>query len=84
METGHLLDQRVDRILVGVDRAVENHRAYPFGEPLQISRTQFGAVAVTEVVDLLLTEGLTDRVHVSGGRGGADAGKEGSAHSVQT
>ena len=83
LETGHLIDQGVDRALSGVDGAIENHGAHPAGKALQVCRSQFGSVAKSQVVDLILAERLTDRIHIFCGGGGSDPGEKRFAHCVQ-
>jgi hypothetical protein len=67
----------------GVGGAVEDQGAHPVQEPLQVSRAQFRAVAVAEVVDLILAERLANRVHILCRRGSSDTGQKGLAHSIQ-
>ena len=51
-------------------------------EPLEVGGAQFGAVAVAEVVDLILTQRLTDHVHVARAGRGAGVGQEPVPHLV--
>ena len=84
LEAGHLFDQRLQRILGGVDRPVQHHGANPVGEPLEVGRAQFGPVAVAQIIDLILAQGRADSVHILCRRSGSDAGQEWLTHPVQT
>ena len=83
LEAGHLIDQGVDRTLSRVDGTIENHGAHPVGETLQVRRSQFGSVTETQIVDLILAERLTDRVHIFCGGGCSDPGEKRFPHFVQ-
>ena len=51
-------------------------------EPLDVRGAQLGAVAVAEVVDLVVAQCLADHVHVARDGRGTDVGQESGAHPV--
>ena len=82
LEAGHLLDEGVQRILVRVDRAVENHGAHPIRELLDVGGTELGAVAVPQEIEPIFTERFADGVHILCRRSGSDFGEELLTHPV--
>ncbi|PQM48092.1 hypothetical protein C1Y40_01688 [Mycobacterium talmoniae] len=83
LETGHLVDVLGHRVDAGVDGAVEHHGPGVLAEPLQVGGAQLGAVAVAQVVDLLLAQRLTHHVHIPGGGDGAHVAQEVQPHPVR-
>ena len=75
LEAGRLLAQvglrRVD-VAVGVDGAVEHHRAVVVREEARVGRAQERAVREAEVVELLVAHRGADAVHVARDVGGRD------------
>ncbi|CFE50992.1 Uncharacterised protein [Mycobacterium tuberculosis] len=55
LKSRHLADAFLDWANGWIDSAVEDHRPHMSTEPFQVSGAQLGAVAVSEVVDLIVT-----------------------------
>ena len=82
LERGGLPDVGLDRVGVGVDGAVEDHRAHVLRELLGVERPDPGAVRVAEVGQLVVAERRAHRVEILGHVGGSDVGEEVLAHLV--
>ena len=82
LERRRLVEVGLDRVGVGVDGAVENHRAHVLRELLGVGRADPGAVGVAEVGQLVVADRGPDRVEILGDVRGADVGQEVGAHLV--
>ncbi len=82
LERGGLVDVGFDRIGVGVDGAVEDHRADLVRVVLGVLGADAGAVRVTQVGQLVVAERGPDGIQILGDVGGSDVLQEVLAHLV--
>ena len=77
-----LVDVGLDRIGVGIDRTVEDHRPHIAGESLGVGGPDPGAVGVAQVVQFVIADRRAQRVKVLGDTRGANIGQEIWAHLI--
>ena len=82
LEGRGLPDVGLDRVGIGVDGAVEDHRAHVLRVGLGVQRPDPGAVRVPEVGQLLVAERGPHRVEILCHACGSDVGEELLAHLV--
>ena len=84
LERRRLVDIGLDRVGVGIDRAVEDHRAHLVRIRLGVGRSDQRAVGVAQVGEHVVAECRAQAVQIPGHVDGADVGEEVGADLVDT
>ena len=79
-----LVDIGLDRISVGIDRTVEDHRPHLVRVGLGVGGADPGPVGEAEIIQLVVSDRGTKRIEILGDAGGPDIREEVGAHLVDT